>query len=37
MDTIRFIDIIYAEVNFNDVYKNCCKVDELDAFLACSD
>ena len=33
MDTIGFIDIIYAEVNFNDVYKDCCKVTELDSFL----
>lgn len=32
-DTLMSIDIIYTEVNFEDVYKNCCHVEDLDAFL----
>jgi FkbM family methyltransferase len=31
--TLPFVDIIYTEVNFNEVYKGCCLVDELDRFL----
>ena len=27
------IDIIYAEVNFDEVYKNCCRVEDVDSFL----
>ena len=33
VDTLPFIDIIYAEVNFEEVYKNCCLVGALDKFL----
>jgi FkbM family methyltransferase len=31
--TLDYIDIIYSEVNFEDVYKGCCRVEELDVFL----
>jgi FkbM family methyltransferase len=31
--TLETIDIIYTEVNFEDVYKNCCHVEDLDLFL----
>jgi FkbM family methyltransferase len=31
--TLQFIDIIYTEVNRDNVYKNCVKVEELDVFL----
>lgn len=31
--TLKTIDIIYTEVNFEDVYKNCCHVEDLDKFL----
>ena len=31
--TLSSIDIIYTEVNFEDVYKNCCHVEDLDRFL----
>jgi len=27
------IDIIYTEINFDEVYKNCCRVEDVDAFL----
>lgn len=33
VDTLDSIDIIYSEVNFEEVYKNCCQVDDLDKFL----
>lgn len=32
--TLNNIDYIIAEVNRADVYKNCCKVQELDEFLS---
>ena len=31
--TLKSIDMIYAEVNFAEVYEGCCQVDELDSFL----
>lgn len=31
--TLEFIDIIYTEVNFEEVYKGCCLVQDLDSFL----
>jgi len=30
---IRYADAIYLEVNYEDVYKNCSKINEIDAFL----
>ena len=33
VETLHTIDIIYTEVNFEQVYKGCCQVEELDAFL----
>jgi FkbM family methyltransferase len=33
VETLKTIDIIYTEVNFEEVYKGCCKIEELDAFL----
>jgi FkbM family methyltransferase len=32
-ETLKSIDVIYTEVNFEDVYKGCCLVSELDEFL----
>lgn len=31
--TLETIDIIYTEVNFEKVYKDCCLVEDLDKFL----
>jgi hypothetical protein len=31
--TLNYIDIIYTEVNFNEVYKGCCLITRLDNFL----
>jgi FkbM family methyltransferase len=31
--TLENIDIIYSEVNFEEVYKGCCLVGDLDTFL----
>ena len=31
--TLKHIDYIYSEVNRDEVYENCAKVDELDKFL----
>ena len=31
---LNYIDYIYTEVNFADVYDNCVKVEELDNFLS---
>lgn len=31
--TLKTIDYIYTEVNFQHLYKDCCLVEELDAFL----
>lgn len=33
VETLKSIDTIYTEVNFEEVYKNCCVVEELDSFL----
>ena len=33
-ETLNSINIIYAEVNFDEVYKNCCKVEDIDYFLS---
>jgi FkbM family methyltransferase len=33
VNTLPFIDIIYSEVNFEEVYKGCVHVEELDSFL----
>jgi len=32
-DTLESIDIIYTEINLEEVYKECCLVEDLDAFL----
>jgi FkbM family methyltransferase len=32
-ETLQTIDIIYSEVNFEEVYKGCVLVDDLDKFL----
>jgi FkbM family methyltransferase len=32
-ETLKSIDIIYTEVNFEEVYKGCCLVKDLDEFL----
>lgn len=32
--TLKHIDIIYTEVNFNEVYKNCCLITSLDNHLS---
>jgi FkbM family methyltransferase len=34
ISTLEHIDIIYTEINTEDVYKECAKVDQLDSFLA---
>lgn len=31
--TLENIDIIYSEINFEEVYKGCCLVGDLDTFL----
>jgi len=31
--SLDYINIIYTEVNRDEVYKNCSKVEELDIFL----
>ncbi len=31
--TLQSIDIIYTEINLEDVYKGCCQVEDLDDFL----
>lgn len=33
VETLDTIDYIYTEVNFQHLYKDCCLVEELDAFL----
>jgi len=33
-ETLKYIDIIYTEVNFNEVYKDCCLITQLDNHLA---
>ena len=32
-ETLKNIDIIYSEINFEEVYKGCCLVGDLDTFL----
>ena len=32
-DSLAFIDIVYTEINLEDVYKGCCQVEDLDNFL----
>jgi FkbM family methyltransferase len=32
-ETLKTIDIIYSEINFEEVYKGCCLVGDLDTFL----
>jgi FkbM family methyltransferase len=34
LETLKNIDYVIAEVNRAEVYKNCCKVNELDDFLS---
>lgn len=34
LETLNKIDYIYSEVNCDEVYKNCVRVEELDVFLA---
>jgi len=31
---LRYIDCIYTEVNFREMYENCVQVDELDEYLS---
>jgi FkbM family methyltransferase len=33
VETLPYVNIIYAEVNFEEVYKGCVHVEELDSFL----
>jgi len=33
VDTLQYIDIIYTEINLEQVYEGCCQVEDLDAFL----
>lgn len=33
-ETIKNIDVVYTEVNSEEIYEDCAKVDELDAFLS---
>lgn len=33
IETLQFIDYIYTEINTDDVYENCCRVEEMDEFL----
>ena len=33
IETLNTIDIVYTEVNRDSVYKNCCRIEELDKFL----
>lgn len=32
-NTLEFIDIVYTEINLEDVYKKCCHVEDVDRFL----
>jgi FkbM family methyltransferase len=36
INTLKHIDIIYTEINTEDVYKDCVHVDQLDEFLGSS-
>jgi FkbM family methyltransferase len=33
-DILENIDVIYSEVNFDEVYKGCAKIEQLDEFLS---
>ena len=33
VDTLQHIDIIYTEINLEQVYEGCCQVEDLDKFL----
>jgi len=33
VDTLPYIDIVYTEVNLDDVYEGCCRMEDLDSFL----
>jgi hypothetical protein len=33
-ETLKFIDIIFIEVNTKEMYKNCCMVNDIDSFLS---
>lgn len=33
-EKLNYIDVIYSEVNRDEVYKNCCKVEEIDEYLS---
>ena len=33
-NTLDFIDIIYTEINLEQVYEGCCQVEDLDNFLS---
>lgn len=33
-EQLNFIDFIYSEVNFQDVYKGCAQIDDIDRFLS---
>lgn len=33
VESLQYIDIIYTEINTDEIYKNCAKVKELDSFL----
>ena len=33
IETLPFIDVIYSEINTEQVYRGCCQVEELDEFL----
>jgi FkbM family methyltransferase len=32
-DTLEFVNIVYTEVNFEEVYKDCCRIDDIDNYL----
>ena len=33
-DYIKYVDVMYLEVNEKELYKNCGLIDELDSFLS---
>jgi FkbM family methyltransferase len=32
-ETLKYIDYIYTEINTDEVYENCCRVEEIDNYL----
>jgi FkbM family methyltransferase len=34
IETLPYIDYVYSELNYTELYKNCCLVEDLDRFLA---